>query len=63
MADPRELAANRNRRAAFDRLRLAEAEIHRRWVNEGDVPDSWWVQLLKAIAEYRNAADRCKGAR
>ena len=60
MTDTNQLAAHR--RAAFDRLRVAELEIHSQFIKSGKVPDEWWAALLRLIVEYRNAVNRCKGA-
>lgn len=52
----------RERKAAFDRLRLAEFEIRRREASlrDGGVPTEWWDELLKAVEEYRQAVKKCK---
>jgi len=58
MADKYRLIQGKN--AAFDKMRLAEFEIRRKWVSSGEVPDDWWAQLLKHVEEYAQMVRRCK---
>jgi hypothetical protein len=53
----------RERKAAFDRLRIAEFEIQRRQASmqDNDVPAEWWDELLRAVGEYVAAVKRCRG--